>query len=314
VRLINPALCQMLGIDGSAVGRSLLEAIRHAELKGLLDHARESGELATGEIALGGAGSRRCWLRAAPMSGPPAGLLVVFVDVTELRRLETMRRDFVANASHEIRTPVTAILSAAETLRDAAARDPAGAERFLEIIVRNAERLELLVRDLLELSRIEAQRTPLELERLEVDPGVTATLALFQERAERRRMTLRQELGAGPLVVRANRRALEQCLGNLIDNAIKYCPEGSAIVVGAALAGDRVRFSVVDNGPGIPALHLSRIFERFYRVDAGRSRELGGTGLGLAIVKHLVEALGGSVEVESMERRGSTFSFTLPLA
>jgi len=233
----------------------------------------------------------------------------------ELSRLESIRRDFVANASHELRTPVSSVRSAAETLRAGALRDPEAAGRFLEIVERNAERLDRLIADLLDLSRIESRESKLDLEPVEVASVAAHVLGHFRERVERKRIRLEWVPPSGELPrVRADRRALEQVLTNLVDNAVKYCPEAAEIRVRAASDGDRVRVSVEDNGPGIEAKHLPRLFERFYRVDAGRSRELGGTGLGLSIVKHLVEAMGGAVGVESAPGKGSTFSFTLPRA
>ncbi len=238
------------------------------------------------------------------------GVLAVFLDVTELRRLESVRRDFVANASHELRTPVAAVRAAAETIRSAP-EDRAMAMRFIDIIERNSERLERLISDLLELSRIESPGFQFTLEPVSLAEVVQYVISLHGHRAEQKRITLRSELPADSRAVRADRRALELVFGNLLDNAIKYCPANAHVTVGAARSGDKVRVSVADSGPGIELQHLPRLFERFYRVDAGRSRELGGTGLGLAIVKHLVEAMGGSIAVESTVGAGTTFTFTL---
>jgi two-component system phosphate regulon sensor histidine kinase PhoR len=233
--------------------------------------------------------------------------------VTDVRRLESLRRDFVANVSHELRTPIASIRSGAETLRGGAAGDPEAASRFLEIIERNAERLSRLVEDLLDLSRIESREFRLDLEEVAVAPFVEHLLGQHRGRAGARGVRLEAAL-PGDLAVRADRRALEQVLGNLVDNALKYCPSGASVTVRASGEGARVRITVEDTGPGIEARHLPRLFERFYRVDAGRSRELGGTGLGLSIVKHLVEAMGGAVGVESELGRGTRFSFTVPKA
>ena len=216
--------------------------------------------------------------------------------MTELRRLESLRRDFVANASHELRTPIAAVRSATETLRSGALDDPAAAIRFLDIIERNAQRLQSLVEDMLELSKLESNEFKLKRERVELGSVVPIVLALFRERAEKKGVRLAAELARGPPSrSRAIARALEHVLSNLVDNAVKYCPSGTRIVVSAAGRRARVRLVVSDTGPGIPPEHLPRVFERFYRVDAGRSRELGGTGLGLSIVKHMVEAMRGKV-------------------
>jgi two-component system phosphate regulon sensor histidine kinase PhoR len=248
-------------------------------------------------------------VRAVKLRDAPSGVLAVFVDVTELRRLEAVRRDFVANASHELRSPLTTVRAAAETLATVE-DDKKAAARFVELIQRNAERLANLIDDLLELSRIESRELNLQLEALELAPIVDRTLSQHAHRAQLKHIRLAQEV-AGTPAVRADRRALEHVLGNLIDNALKYCPEGASVSVGAVAENGLVRVAVTDTGPGIAQEHLPRIFERFYRVDAGRSRELGGTGLGLSIVKHLIEAMDGSVSVESTLGSGSRFSFTL---
>ena len=243
--------------------------------------------------------------------GRRSGLLLVFVDVTELRRLESLRRDFVANASHELRTPIAAVRSATETLQTGALADPIAANRFLDIIERNAVRLQSLVEDMLELSKLESNEFKLKRERVELQRVVPIVLALFRERAEKKGVRLAAELAAGLPAVEGDPRALEHVLSNLVDNAVKYCPSGTRIVVSATADDARVRLVVADTGPGIPAEHLPRVFERFYRVDAGRSRELGGTGLGLSIVKHMVETMSGKVAVESSVGRGSTFIVSL---
>jgi len=215
----------------------------------------------------------------------------------------------VANASHELRSPLTTVRAAAETLRTVG-DDAKASARFLELIERNAERLENLISDLLELSRIESRELKLELEPVELGSIVDRSITQHAHRAQVKRINLSHDVfrASG---VQADRRALEHVFGNLIDNALKYCPDGASVRVSAADDNGLVRVAVADTGPGISAEHLPRVFERFYRVDAGRSRELGGTGLGLSIVKHLVEAMGGAVSVESRVGSGSTFSFTL---
>ncbi len=306
--LSNPALRAMLFVPQDAIGKSVLQVIRNADLSRVLEAAAR-GEPSEAELELSGLRPRRVLVRSVALRDAPRGVLSVFVDVTELRRLESVRRDFVANASHELRSPLTTVRAAAETLRGVE-NDAKASARFIDLIERNANRLASLIDDLLELSRIESRELELELEPLDLGAVVDRALAQHAHRAQVKHITLRQEISGSP-GVRADRRALDHVLGNLIDNALKYCSEGAAVRIGAVIDAAAVRVSVGDTRPGISAEHLARVFERFYRVDAGRSRELGGTGLGLSIVKHLVEAMGGAVSVESRVGTGSTFSFTL---
>jgi len=313
IYVLNPSLREMLLVGPDSVGKTVLEVVRHTELKELLDQGRRSLEPVTREIDFGSLQPRRLLVRAAQLPGDQGGLLAVFVDVTEVRRLESLRREFVANVSHELRTPVTAVRSAAETLQNAAADDPVAARAFIGIIERNAERLHDLVEDLLDLSRIESRGLKLTIEALDVDRVYDQVLSLFSERAAKRGTVLENEAQDAkeelPRVL-ADRRALEHVLTNLVDNAVKYCPN-STIRLRAIAHEQNVELVVEDNGPGIEARHLPRLFERFYRVDAGRSREIGGTGLGLSIVKHMVEAMGGSVRVESKPGAGTKFGVVL---
>jgi two-component system phosphate regulon sensor histidine kinase PhoR len=301
-------------LGGDLVGKTPLEVIRNAELTRLLEAADRSAEPIAGEVELGELKPRSLLIHAARLADDPGGLLVVFVDVTDLRRLESLRRDFVANVSHELRTPVTAVRTGAETLRRVIETRPETATEFIDIIERNAARLHQLVEDVLDLSKIESRELKLKLESVAVAAVASHVATLLRPTAERKQIEVRVEVPDDLASVRADRRALEQVLSNLVDNALKYGAQGGKVAVRAAPDGNRVRISVVDNGPGVEAKDLPRLFERFYRVDPGRSRDLGGTGLGLSIVKHLVEAMGGSVDVESTPGRGSTFWFALPTA
>ena len=311
IYVLNPSLREMLLVGPDSVGKTVLEVVRHAELKELLDLSRRSFEPVTREIEFGSLQPRRLMVRAAQLPGDKGGLLAVFVDVTEVRRLESLRREFVANVSHELRTPVTAVRSAAETLQNAASDDPTATRAFLGIIERNAERLHDLVEDLLDLSRIESRGLKLNMEPLVIDAVYDQVLSLFSERAAKRGTKLENEAPDDAPRVIADRRALEHVLTNLVDNAVKYCPAGTTIRLRAITRGQTVELLVEDNGPGIEARHLPRLFERFYRVDAGRSRDIGGTGLGLSIVKHMVEAMGGTVNVESTPGAGTVFGVVL---
>jgi two-component system phosphate regulon sensor histidine kinase PhoR len=309
--VLNPSLREMLLLGPDSVGKTVLGVVRHTELKELLDLGRRSSEPVTREIDFGTIQPRRLLVRAAQLPGDQGGLLAVFVDVTEVRRLESLRREFVANVSHELRTPVTAVRSAAETLQNAASDDPAASKMFLSIIERNAERLHDLVEDLLDLSRIESRGLKLSMEPLSVDAVYDQVLSLFSERAAKRGAALENEATDELPRIYADRRALEHVLTNLVDNAVKYCPSGTTIRLRAIAHDQDVELLVEDDGPGIEQRHLPRLFERFYRVDAGRSRDIGGTGLGLSIVKHLVEAMGGTVHVESAPGVGTKFGVVL---
>ena len=311
IALVNPALRTMLSLDAGAEGREPGEVISHEGLLKLLTTARSTAQSASEEVELPGIRPRILLVRAAPLQGAPGGVFCVLVDFTEVRRLERLRRDFVANASHELRTPVTSILSATETLTTAIQRDPQVVGMFVEIIERNATRLHSLVEDLLDLSRAESREFDLHLGPIELGRAFFRVIELFRERAAKRNIRLLQHVSPVGLEAVADEVALENVLSNLVDNAVKYAGPDAEVRLSAAEDGDRVRVSVDDTGPGIEAEHLPRLFERFYRVDTGRSRELGGTGLGLSIVKHLVEVLGGQIQVESTPGEGTTFSFAL---
>ena len=311
ILLANPSLREMLLLDSDVTGRSTIEVIRNAELQSIVQKALVASEPLAGEIEVGGLKPRRLLVYASRLSGEPRALLLVLFDVTEMRRLETVRRDFVANVSHELRTPVASVRSAAETLRMALDHDPKAATQFIDIIERNGRRLGELINDLLDLSRIEANEYRLKLEDTGLGQLCEKTVATFAVRASSRNMRLTVDIpdGLPPAVVDAS--AFDRILTNLIDNALKYCPDGASISVGARELATKIQVSVSDSGAGIDAKHLPRLFERFYRVDNGRSRDMGGTGLGLSIVKHLVEAMGGEVSVESLPGKGATFAFTL---
>jgi len=291
VRAANAAL-EGLAPGGRAIGLTVLELTRNSELSQAARRALE-GTAKRLELQLG----RRSFLvHVAPLVR--GEVLLLLRDVTEQRLVDSTRRDFVANASHELRTPVTAIAGAAETLLSGAMNDAAQARVFIDIIARNADRLAQLTRDLLDLSRVESRQWVIALEPVAADAVVRRAIDVCSDPARRRHIEVRTEVPA-EAVVRADVRALEHVLVNLLDNGVKYNLEGGTVTVSAQVDDDSVTLSVADTGPGIERRHLARIFERFYRVDSGRSRESGGTGLGLAIVKHLVQAQGGEVGVES---------------
>jgi two-component system phosphate regulon sensor histidine kinase PhoR len=248
-------------------------------------------------------------------NGELHGVVAVFHDISDLKRLEKVRKDFVANVSHELRTPVTVIKGYAETLQEGIIRaDPERAGRFVEIIGNHAERLASLIGDLLTLSELESGEFALQLQRISPAGTIRRACSLLEGKAAAKEIAIEQPPATGLCDVLADQGRLEQILFNLLDNAIKYTPHGGRIRITAADDGDFLAISVSDTGPGIPPQSLSRIFERFYRVDAGRSRDEGGTGLGLSIVKHLVQLHGGTVRVESSPGKGSTFTFTVTKA
>lgn len=312
--LANGSLRTMVASSGQLVGKEPIEAIRNNELAEMIERVQRTEGAATGEVELIGILPRRVLVRAAPLTvRGNEGVVVVLSDVTELRRLETLRRDFVANVSHELRTPIAAIRAAAETLEGGALDDPQAASDFIGMIARHGERLHQLVEDLLELSRIEAQKLDLQTAPVDARELIDHMIGLYALSAGRREVVLLAGVCPADLSLSTDRRALEQILSNLIDNAIKYASRGSKVTLSARSMDGEVRIAVADTGPGIAAKHLPRLFERFYRVDRGRSRDVGGTGLGLSIVKHLTEALGGHVFVESLPGVGSTFTIHLPV-
>jgi len=303
--IVNKALDELVGA-GRAQGRTLLEITRSGELGGAAERA-VAGTGVHGEFNVVSL-DKVLLVTLSPLSDRRA--LAVLRDLTEHKRLEAIRRDFIANASHELRTPVTAISGAVETLLSSGQRLDPSARQFVEMIARHGERLSRLTRELLDLSRLEAGDFRLELGPIELGALCAAVLDLVRARAEEKRITLGFD---GPPGLRAlgDRRALEQILVNLLDNAVKYTPAGGRITVLTDGTGTSVVLSVLDTGPGIEPRHRARIFERFYRADLGRAREDGGTGLGLAIVKHLAQAQGGQVGVESGQG-GSRFWVKLP--
>jgi two-component system, OmpR family, phosphate regulon sensor histidine kinase PhoR len=303
IELANSAARALLGI-GPLVRRRLDDV-----LPALPPELFREGE-GEAEIDLPGSPPRQVLLRRTRTAGNGRAV-VVLREVTQMRRLESVRSDFVANVSHELRTPVTVIRANAEALRDGALFDPVRGPRFVDALHRNAERLSQLVSDLLDLARIEAGRAVHERAAVDLATLATRVVSSLEEAAFRRRQTLRHSV---PPELRAlgDESALEQVLMNLVENAVKYTPEGGTVHVSAALRGVAVRLEVQDDGPGIAPEHRGRIFERFYRVDAGRSRQVGGTGLGLSIVKHLVLAMDGTVGVEPRAPSGSVFWVELP--
>ncbi len=307
----------------AAVGRRIWEVTRVVEVCEILDAARRGGGEIQGEVRLSaerpGAGGRTLELRASPLRGASdetAGAVVVLHDVTDLRRLEAVRRDFVANVSHELKTPLTAIRGLVETLIDDPAMRALTRERFFEKIRDQSGRLSALVSDLLTLARIESQEAPPERRPLDLRGPLRDCAARFGPSCEKKGIALSLDLPDAPASVRADDESVRQILDNLTDNAVKYTPAGGRIWLAVRADGQarssEVVLEVRDTGIGIEPRDQERVFERFYRVDKARSRELGGTGLGLSIVKHLALSLEGRVSVQSTPGHGSTFRIHLP--
>ncbi|NBV45642.1 MAG: PAS domain-containing protein [Planctomycetia bacterium] len=316
---INGAAADLLGLDAATViGRPLQDTIRNADLRRFALQAIDCRGPMEDDLLLRGPRDRTIRVRGTAlrdMSGA-GGAVIVLNDVTDIQHLENVRRDFVANVSHELKTPVASIKGFVETLLDGAADDPADARRFLHIIARQADRLGSIIEDLLALSRIEQQEGTgsLPVECVPLDTVIGTVIADCLPRAADRGIDLVSESPPG-LEADVNPPLLEQALINLVDNAIKFSEPGRRIWLTATgdATGGHLRLDVRDEGCGIEAEHLPRLFERFYRIDKGRSRKLGGTGLGLSIVKHIAQAHGGTVAVESVPGVGSTFTLRLPL-
>jgi len=313
--LMNTALKEMLHIkDTNIMGRKPIELVRNINIQNIAEKVikRSDGVLSLEENLLMPY-NKTLLIHASPVvkDNDVFGAVLVFSDITELRKLETIRRDFVANVSHELRTPISSIKGYAETLLDGALSDKDNAHNFINIINMEASRLASLINDILDLSKIESEMFKLNLEEKDIKDLISTSIDRVKQAIDIKGIKIENNVGS--LKVKYDEALLGQAVINLIHNAIKYSDSNSVINVYSEAKGDRVVISVQDSGIGIPEKDLPRIFERFYRVDKARSKDLGGTGLGLSIVKHIVQAHGGEVSVESVEGVGSTFSFYIPL-
>jgi len=309
VTFLNQAAGQLFAAP-AALGRTVAEVVRHHQLVEAWHRCRETGEAQEESLELS---ARRQFLRLVALPDhQTGGSLLLVQDLTRVRHLETVRRDFISNVSHELRTPLASLKALTETLRGGAISDPKAASRFLGRIETEVDALTQMTAELLELSRIESGQVPLEL--ATVDPAKLFLSAADRMRAqaERAGLILTVDLTATLPQIRTDATRLEQVLVNLVHNALKFTAPGGSIKLSAEEDGKFIRFTVQDTGIGIPEEDLSRIFERFYRVD--RSRSSGGTGLGLSIARHIVEAHGGKIWAESVEGQGSLFHFTIPIA
>ena len=313
VSFANRAFAEMFATVGILRGKALLEIVRSHEIADIAERARAEGRVLDHELKLPGEPERWLQINAAAVTAVDRrklGMILVFHDLTRLKHLEATRQEFVANVSHELRTPLAMIKGYTETLLGGAKDDSATATKFLQTVERHANRLTLLIEDLLTISSLEAGQIKLDLQPVALSPALEKVFGDIKPSADAKDMKLLNQLP--PLSIPADANRLHQVLSNLVDNAIKYGRVGGSVIVGGrALDNGAVEVFVQDDGPGIPVDSLERVFERFYRVDKARSRDQGGTGLGLAIVKHIVQAHGGKVWARSEPGRGSTFLFTL---
>jgi two-component system phosphate regulon sensor histidine kinase PhoR len=309
IQTANPAAEKLFGEGEPLLGKSVSLALRQHQLIETWRKCQQSGEVQSDSVELP---ASRQFLQLVAIPDKHAGGAILLVqDLTRLRRLETVRRDFISNVSHELRTPLASLKALTETLQDGALDDPPAARRFLSRIETEVDALTQMAAELLELSRIESGQVPLQLQKMSPERLLRAGADRMKAQADRAEIRLRVEVPEALPEILADAVRLEQVLVNLIHNALKFTPPGGEITLTAAPGGQFVRFSVQDTGSGIPADDLPRIFERFYRVE--RSRTGGGAGLGLSIAKHLIEAHGGKIWVESREGEGSTFCFTIPI-
>jgi len=313
VSFANRTFAEMFATVGILRGKALLETVRSHEIAELAARARVEGRVLGHELKLPGEPERWLQINASAVTAVDRrrlGTILVFHDLTRLKQLEATRQEFVANVSHELRTPLAMIKGYTETLLGGAKDDSATAAKFLQTVERHADRLTLLIEDLLTISSLESGQIKLNLQPVALGPVVEKVFADLKPRADAKGVKLLNQLP--PLVVTADANRLHQVLSNLVDNAIKYGRVAGSVLVAGRPSDGSAEISVQDDGPGIPVEALERVFERFYRVDKARSREQGGTGLGLSIVKHIVQAHGGKVWARSEPGRGATFLFTLP--
>ncbi len=316
IEFLSPSLAGILsGQYEDFLGKTLLESFRNAELQKAFQSFKQTRQSISREIALGAAETVIMSVSLSEVQGLPGEekVMIVFHDVTRLKKLERVRTDFVANVTHEIRTPLTAVIGYLETLQAGALENPEDAKRFTDIMLKQARRLHRLVEDLMTLSRIELGEVVFRFEDILLPEAMDNVVSLLDAKAAAKTITLQNRLPRNLRPIKADRDRLSQILVNVLDNAVKFTPEGGRITMEAEERGDQVALKISDSGIGIPGEEIQRLGERFYRVDKTRSRELGGTGLGLSIVKHLMLAHGGRMEIESQPGRGTTVSLYFPL-
>ena len=318
VRMMNREFRRAFGLEKAEPGEPLLEMIRHASIDRLVMEAIRGREPQRESIQMsrGPSEGREMEVSAVPLgdnSAPAEGAVVLFHDVTQLRQTEEIRRDFVANVSHELRTPLSIFRGYLETLLDDPHQPPGELLRILEVMERHSDRLYALVEDVLSLARLESPEAEIDLSEINLAEFLQEILRDWEKRLEAKQLKSHLDVPLDLPKLEADESRLQEIIYNLLDNAVKYSQSAGVITLRAAVESDRVRISVSDEGIGIPEKDLPRIFERFYRADKARSRELGGTGLGLSIVKHIAQLHGGTAEAQSEPGKGTTISVVLPL-
>ena len=315
LRLANDAARRMLNLESNLLGRHYVEAVRQPGVVGQLSAALKGEHRPPIEVpldAVAPAGGPRIFrAQATPASEDGGGAVLVLHDISDMRRVDRVRRDFVANVSHELRTPLTAVRGYVEALMDEPVA-PEQRRKFLEVIDRHTGRMERLVRDLLRLARLDAQQETAELHSIDVAAMFRAVLTDLSERIEQQKLEVGITVEDRAAVIEADPTKMHDALRNLVENAVNYSAEGGRVELHATIFEDSARLSVGDFGPGLPEGDLGRVFERFYRVDKSRTRDPGGTGLGLSIVRHLVALHGGKVSVMNREEGGAVFTIALP--
>ena len=314
VLIMNPSAQKMLGVqEASAVGKSFLEVTKNTQMDEMMKRALETQKSVQGEMSFSFPEKKIVKANAIGLEkneGHVAGILV-FYDITEFRNLERSRQEFVANVSHELKTPLTSIKGFIETLLDGAFQDSDKSKNFLGIIKEDTDRLERLIEDLLHLSRIESKRLDLQLSSIPLKAEVEKQVVLFRQKIEQQKIQIENQIDPEQMLC-ADPDRFKQVLINLLDNAIKFNSPGGKVTLFSKATSEGLEFCIQDQGVGIAEKDIARVFERFYRVDKARSRDLGGNGLGLSIVKHIVEAHGGNVSCESRPGKGSTFKVFFP--
>lgn len=317
ILLANPSARRLFKIDSRPEGKMPIEVIRNASVQDIINSIlSDRVRIKTDEISVYLPDERLLQVNCVRIKkeGSGEGALLVFHDITELRRLENIRKDFVANVSHELRTPISSIKGYAETLLEGALEDKKNAKEFVSIIHQDSDRLAKLIEDLLDLSKVESGKHRMAFTAVDIRSIIKRAVSILEGAAKAKKQSIKINTGQELPMALGDEAQLSQVFINLIDNAVKYTPEGGRIEISARSQDGSLHIDVTDTGIGIPDEDIPRIFERFYRVDKARSRELGGTGLGLSIVKHIVQAHCGAVQVKSELGRGSTFSFTIPAA